>query len=81
MTATPLPLVGVRVVDLADDWGPLAGRVLGDLGADVVRVEPPGGAPSRSRPPLAPDGTSLWFAYRNGNKRGVTADLHDRRGS
>ncbi|HEX7097491.1 MAG TPA: CoA transferase [Acidimicrobiales bacterium] len=75
MTDTPLPLAGVRVVDLADEWGPLAGRMLGDLGADVVRVEPPSGAPTRKRPPLAPDGTSLWFAYRNGNKRGVTADL------
>mgnify|MGYP001346008257 CR=1 FL=1 len=76
MTDKPLPLTGVRVVDLADEWGPLAGRVLGDLGADVVRVEPPGGAPSRRRPPFAPDGTtSLWFAYRNGNKRGATADL------
>lgn len=75
MTDKPLPLTGMRVVDLADEWGPLAGRVLGDLGADVVRVEPPGGALSRRRPPFAPDGTSLWFAYRNGNKRGVTADL------
>jgi crotonobetainyl-CoA:carnitine CoA-transferase CaiB-like acyl-CoA transferase len=75
MADTPLPLTGVRVIDLADEWGPLAGRVLGDLGADVVRVEPPGGAASRQRPPFAPDGTSLWFAYRNGNKRGVTADL------
>jgi crotonobetainyl-CoA:carnitine CoA-transferase CaiB-like acyl-CoA transferase len=75
MADTPLPLTGVRVIDLADEWGPLAGRVLGDLGADVVRVEPPGGAASRRRPPFAPDGTSLWFAYRNGNKRGITIDL------
>jgi crotonobetainyl-CoA:carnitine CoA-transferase CaiB-like acyl-CoA transferase len=75
MADTPLPLTGVRVIDLADEWGPLAGRVLGDLGADVVRVEPPGGATSRQRPPFAPDGTSLWFAYRNGNKRGITVDL------
>jgi crotonobetainyl-CoA:carnitine CoA-transferase CaiB-like acyl-CoA transferase len=75
MADTPLPLTGVRVIDLADEWGPLAGRVLGDLGADVVRVEPPGGATSRQRPPFAPNGTSLWFAYRNGNKRGITIDL------
>ena len=70
-----LPLAGMRVIDLADEWGPLCGRVLGDLGADVIRVEPPQGAPSRGLPPFAPDGTSLWFAYRNGNKRGATADL------
>lgn len=73
--AESLPLSGVRVVDLADEFGPLCGRVLGDLGADVVRVEPPGGAPSRHLPPFAPNGTSLWFAYRNANKHDVTADL------
>ena len=59
MSATPLPLEGMRVVDMADEWGPLAGRMLGDLGADVVRVEPPSGAASRTRPPLAPDGPCL----------------------
>jgi crotonobetainyl-CoA:carnitine CoA-transferase CaiB-like acyl-CoA transferase len=74
MADSPLPLTGLRVVDMADEWGPLAGRLLGDLGADVVRVEPPGGAATRRRPPFAPDGTSLWFAYRNGNKRGITLD-------
>jgi crotonobetainyl-CoA:carnitine CoA-transferase CaiB-like acyl-CoA transferase len=63
------------VIDLADEMGAMCGRMLGDLGADVIRVEPPAGAPSRQLPPFAPDGTSLWFAYRNGNKRGVTADL------
>ncbi len=75
MSVKPLPLTGLRVVDLADEWGPLAGRVLADLGATVIRVEPSGGAPSRALPPLAPDGTSLWFAFRNGNKLGAVADL------
>jgi crotonobetainyl-CoA:carnitine CoA-transferase CaiB-like acyl-CoA transferase len=75
MAAAPLPLSGIRVVDLTDEFGPLCGRVLGDLGADVVRVEPPEGASSRQLPPFAPNGTSLWFAYRNANKRDVTADL------
>jgi crotonobetainyl-CoA:carnitine CoA-transferase CaiB-like acyl-CoA transferase len=75
MADTVLPLTGVRVVDLADERGELAGRILADLGADVVRVEPPGGAVSRTFPPFAPDGASLYFAYRNSNKRGLTADL------
>lgn len=75
MTAKPLPLTGVRVVDLADEWGPLCGRMLADLGATVVRVEPPGGAPTRSFPPRTADGTGLWFAFRNANKQGATADL------
>ena len=70
------PLSGVRVVDMADEKGELCGRVLADLGADVIRVEPPEGSPSRRLPPLAPDGhTSLYFAYRNANKRGVTLDI------
>jgi crotonobetainyl-CoA:carnitine CoA-transferase CaiB-like acyl-CoA transferase len=75
MPVTPLPLTGLRVVDLADEWGPLTGRMLADLGATVIRVEPPSGAPSRSFPPFAPDGSSLWFAFRNGNKLGAVADL------
>ncbi len=75
MTATPLPLTGLRVVDLADEWGPMCGRMLADLGASVVRVEPPGGAPSRQFPPRTADGTSMWFAFRNGNKAGATIDL------
>jgi crotonobetainyl-CoA:carnitine CoA-transferase CaiB-like acyl-CoA transferase len=69
------PLAGTRVVDASDEPGELCGRLLADLGADVVRVEPPGGAPSRRLPPFAPDGTSLRFAVRNTNKRSVTLDL------
>ena len=70
------PLAGVRVVDMADEKGELCGRLLADLGADVIRVEPPGGSRSRRLPPLAPDGhTSLYFAFRNANKRGVTLDI------
>ena len=38
-----------RVLDATDDRGEIAGMVLGDLGADVIRVEPPGGSPARSR--------------------------------
>lgn len=73
--STSTPLHDLRVLDLADEFGDLTGRLLADLGADVVRVEPPGGAASRSFPPLAPDGTSLWFDYRNMNKRGIEIDL------
>ena len=47
------PLSGFRVVDLADEKGELCGRMLADLGADVLRVEPPGGARSRQIPPFA----------------------------
>ncbi len=68
------PLTGVRVVDLADEKGELAGRLLGDCGAEVVRVEPPEGAKSRAIPPFH-DGRSLYFAFRNSNKLGLALDL------
>jgi len=68
------PLAGLRVVDMADEKGETCGRFLADLGADVIRVEPPGGADSRRLPPFHGT-TSLAFAVRNANKRGVTLDL------
>lgn len=69
-------LEGMRVVDLADEKGELCGRVLADLGAEVIRVEPPEGAVSRRLGPFAPDGrTSLYFGFRNAGKRGAVLDL------
>jgi crotonobetainyl-CoA:carnitine CoA-transferase CaiB-like acyl-CoA transferase len=72
--AARLPLAGVRVIDLAEGKAEMCGRHLADLGADVIRVEPPGGAPSRGREPVH-DGVSLYFATHNANKRGVVLDL------
>jgi crotonobetainyl-CoA:carnitine CoA-transferase CaiB-like acyl-CoA transferase len=74
-------LAHLRVVDLTDLRGALAGRMLADLGADVLKIEPPGGDPGRLRPPFAggvpdPD-RSLPFLFRNANKRGAVIDLHD----
>ena len=74
-------LEGLRVVDMADEKGEICGRILADLGADVIRVEPPGGAVSRQIPPFAPGGESLYFAYRNINKRGVTLDVTQKEGA
>ncbi len=68
------PLSGFQVVDLADERGELIGRLLADLGADVIRVEPPGGARSRGLPPLHAR-HSLYFATRNAGKRGIVLDL------
>ncbi len=73
-SATGRPLAGLRVVDLADEKGELCGRLLADLGADVLRVERPGGAVSRRLPPFHA-GVSLYFAFRNAGKRGATLDL------
>ena len=73
------PLVGTRVLDLADETGSFCGRVLADLGADVIKVEEPGGDRCRGTGPFLddrphPDG-SLTFWHRNANKRGITLDL------
>lgn len=69
-----LPLIGVRVLDLTDGLAESAGRFLADLGADVVRVEPPTGSRSRACGPFHGE-ISIPFALRNANKRGVTVDL------
>ena len=71
----------LRVVDLTDLRGALAGRMLADLGADVVKIEPPGGDPERLTPPFAGDvvapDRSLPFLFRNLGKRGAVIDLDD----
>ena len=73
------PLTGIRVIDLAVDRGELGGRLLSDLGADVVMVEPPEGSPSRRLPPLDPltPEHSLFFTMRNCGKRSIVLDLDD----
>src|SRR3954471_75409 len=75
------PLEGVRVVELAHvAAGPFAGMLLADLGADVLKVEPPSGDQMRAWPPFAVDGEERFshnFASVNRNKRSVVADLKD----
>src|SRR5262245_61889217 len=73
------PLGHLRVVDLTDIRGAMAGRVLADLGADVLKVEAPEGDVGRERAPFAggvrdPE-RALAFVYRNANKRGITLAL------
>jgi crotonobetainyl-CoA:carnitine CoA-transferase CaiB-like acyl-CoA transferase len=68
-----------RVLDLTTERGLLCGQVLGDLGADVIKIEPPGGSPARMTPPYFgdephPERSLYWWAY-NRNKRSITANL------
>jgi crotonobetainyl-CoA:carnitine CoA-transferase CaiB-like acyl-CoA transferase len=74
-----LPLSGFRVVDLTVDRGELCGRLLADFGADVVKVEPPGGSPARGLAPRHGD-LGLFWAMRNASKRGVVLDLEQAEG-
>ena len=66
-------LTGLRVIDLAVDLGELCGRLLSDLGAEVVKAEPPAGSPSRRLPPLDGD-HSLFFTMRNCGKLSAVVD-------
>ncbi len=68
-----------RVLDLTDEKGFLCGKILGDLGADVIKVEPPRGDPARNIGPFYrdipdPERSLFWFAFNN-NKRGITLNL------
>ena len=68
-----------RALDLTDEKGFLCGKILGDLGVDVIKIERPGGDPSRNIGPFYhdipdPEKSLYWFAY-NSNKRGITLDI------
>ncbi|WP_020659531.1 CoA transferase [Amycolatopsis benzoatilytica] len=72
----PALLAGLRVVELSGYVAtPLCGLTLAQLGADVVRVEPLGGAADRTRWPLSDTGTSLYWSGLNKGKRAVAVDL------
>ena len=73
-----------RVLDLTNDLGFLAGKIFGDLGAQVIKVEPPLGDPSRNRAPFQKNDCgypqSLYWEAYNSNKRGITLDLSQENG-
>jgi crotonobetainyl-CoA:carnitine CoA-transferase CaiB-like acyl-CoA transferase len=83
MTATDaLPLQRFTILEVNDRDVPLclrlatslAGKIAADLGATVLKIEPPGGDPVRRAPPLLPDGTSALFQFLNTSKRSLVVD-------
>ena len=73
-----------RVLDLTDQRGYLAGRLFGDLGADVIKIEKPGGDPGRSLGPFLhdipePEKSLYWMGF-NTNKRGITLNIENKNG-
>ena len=76
MKEEDLPLSGIRVLDLTTViFGPFAGQILGDFGADVVKVEAPGGDQTRAVGAAREDGMGALFLGCNRNKRSVVLDL------
>jgi len=72
-------LSGYRALDLTDERGFLCGKILGDLGVDVIKIEKPGGDPSRNIAPFFhdtpdPEKSLYWFAF-NASKRGITLNI------
>jgi 2-methylfumaryl-CoA isomerase len=75
------PLDGLRIIEVSSFVAaPLGGMTLAQLGADVLRIDPLGGAPDTTRWPLAPNGGSLYWAGLNKGKRSVTLDLRSAAG-
>src|SRR5688572_10196014 len=77
-------LAGIRILDLAGEPAILAGRLLGDLGADVIAVEPPSGHALRHRGPYVgaradPEASLAWIAAGT-SRRGITLDLESTKG-
>ena len=72
----PLPLQGVKVLELGQlIAGPFAAKTLGDFGADVIKVEPPGSGDPLRNWRLLRNGTSVWWEVQSRNKRSVCLDL------
>lgn len=79
LTVDPSLLTGYRVLDLSGQMGWLCGKLFADLGAEVLKIEPPGGDPGRRRPPFVediadPERSLTWLAHNTG-KRGITLNL------
>src|SRR6266849_539991 len=77
-------LAPYRVLDLTGPLGFLTGKIFGDLGADVIKIEPPGGELSRRVPPFLENGNgspqSLYWLAHNANKPGITLNLQSESG-
>jgi 2-methylfumaryl-CoA isomerase len=75
------PLAGLRILEISSFVAaPLGGMTLAQLGAEVIRIDPLGGAADTTRWPLAPSGASLYWTALNKGKRSVTLDFRSDEG-
>ena len=83
--AVKQPLTGIRVLDLSGDLGVYCGKLLADVGADVIKVEPPGGDSMRSVGPFIEGNSSsensIYWRHYYTNKRSITLDISSDEGS
>jgi len=74
-------LAGVRVIEMGQlIAGPFAGKTLGEFGADVIKIEPPGSGDPLRNWRMLKDGTSVWWQVQSRNKRSIALDLRSREG-
>ncbi len=79
--APPAALAGVRVIEMGQlIAGPFAGKTLGEFGAEVIKIEPPGAGDPLRNWRLIKDGTSVWWQVQSRNKRSVAIDLRQPKG-
>ena len=75
----PGPLAGLRVLEITNEHAQFCGKLMADLGADVIKIEPPGGQYTRNVGPYLDDEEhperSLYFWHYNTSKRGITLDI------
>lgn len=80
-----MALQGFRILDLGEERAAYCGKLLAELGADVLKIGPPGGDAGRRQPPFKDDQPgperSPWFAHYNASKRDITLDLETRMAS
>ena len=80
-TLSPGALNGLKVVEMGQlIAGPFAGKTLGDFGADVIKIEAPGGGDPLRNWRLIKDGTSVWWQVQSRNKRSIALDLRSQDG-
>ena len=78
---TPGALKGLRVVEMGQlIAGPFAAKTLGDFGADIIKIEPPGAGDPLRNWRLLQDGTSVWWQVQSRNKRSIALDLRSAEG-
>jgi formyl-CoA transferase len=81
ISSSPSALAGLKVIEMGQlIAGPFAGKTLGDFGADVIKIEPPGAGDPLRNWRLIKDGTSVWWQVQSRNKRSIALDLRQKEG-